>query len=139
MKFVLGRRSRQQLEGVHLDLVRVVERAIEISSHDFTVIEGVRTMERQRMLLAKGFTRTLRSRHLTGHAVDLVPWAGELDWDDLLKFRQVGHAMRVAAFDLEIPLVWGARTSHGGHWRTLNDMPHFQLTRTTYPAEGETG
>lgn len=137
MTYILGNRSRQRLKGVHPDLVKVVKRAIEISSHDFTVIEGIRTVERQRALLAEGHTRTMRSRHITGHAVDLAPWNGGIDWNDLMRFRQVGHAMRVAAADLGIPLVWGATRHHGGSWRTFNDMPHFQLTRSKYPAEGE--
>ena len=138
MTFVLGGRSRQRLQGVHPDLVRVVKRAIGITSIDFTVIEGVRTLERQRKLLADGHTRTMRSRHLTGHAVDLAPWDGGIDWNDLMRFRQVGHAMRVAAADLDVPLIWGAVKRHGGHWRTFNDMPHYQLPRSTYPAKGET-
>ncbi len=138
MTYILGGRSRRRLKGVHPDLVKVVERAIAICSHDFTVIEGVRTVERQRALLAEGHTRTMRSRHITGHAVDLAPWDGGINWQDLMKFRQVGHAMRTAAADLDIPLVWGATKHHGGHWRTFNDMPHYQLPRSTHPAEGET-
>ncbi len=138
MTYILGSRSRGRLKGVHPDLVKVVKRAIAISSHDFAVIEGVRTLDRQQALFAEGHTRTMRSRHLTGHAVDLAPWDGGIDWNDLMRFRQVGHAMRVAAMDLGIPLVWGAVRHHGGNWRTFNDMPHFQLTRSTYPAEGET-
>lgn len=135
MTFALGRRSRERLHGVNPDLVRVVERAIAISSIDFTVIEGVRTLARQKALLRLGHTRTLKSRHLTGHAVDLAPYVGgRIDWDDLMQFRQVGHAMRAAAQDVGVPLVWGALKAHGGHWSTFNDMPHFQLTRAAYPA-----
>ncbi len=66
--FRLGERSRKNLQGVHPDLVKVVERAIEITKQDFVVIEGLRSEARQRELLAKGATRTLNSRHLTGHA-----------------------------------------------------------------------
>ena len=72
MGFVLGRGSRKKLTGVHPDLVRVVERAIEITDTDFAVIEGLRSPERQRELVAAGASKTLRSRHLTGHAVDLA-------------------------------------------------------------------
>lgn len=74
MAYRLGKRSRQHLVGVHPDLVRVVERAINITSVDFTVLEGLRAIERQRRLLSSGASTTLRSRHLTGHAVDLGAW-----------------------------------------------------------------
>ena len=71
MSFALGQRSRERLQGVHPDLVKVVERAIELTSVDFTVLEGLRTVERQGELVAKGASQTMESRHLTGHAVDL--------------------------------------------------------------------
>jgi peptidoglycan L-alanyl-D-glutamate endopeptidase CwlK len=73
MSIVLGQRSLSRLEGVHPDLVRVVKRAAAISDLDFTVLEGLRTLERQRKLRAEGASKTLNSRHLTGHAVDLAP------------------------------------------------------------------
>ena len=53
--------------------VAVVKRAIQITRTDFTVIEGVRTKERQKELLYKGVSKTMNSRHITGHAVDIVP------------------------------------------------------------------
>ena len=81
MQYSLGERSRQRLEGVHHDLVRVVERAIQITPVDFTVLEGLRTIQRQQQLLAAGATTTLKSRHLTGHAVDLGAFVGgEVRW-----------------------------------------------------------
>jgi peptidoglycan LD-endopeptidase CwlK len=69
--YKLGARSKQRLKGVHDDLVRVVERAIEITTVDFTVLEGLRTPERQKALYESGASQTLNSRHITGHAVDL--------------------------------------------------------------------
>ena len=71
MSYALGERSRQRLACVHPDLVKVVERAIQITPVDFTVLEGRRTKERQAELLKAGATTTMNSRHLTGHAVDL--------------------------------------------------------------------
>ena len=71
MTFKLGARSLTRLRGVHPDLVKVVTRAIEISTLDFTVLEGVRSLERQQALVEAGASQTLKSRHLTGHAVDL--------------------------------------------------------------------
>ena len=131
----LGSRSLSNLKGVHPDLVKVVKRAIKISSVDFTVIEGRRTLTRQKALKASGASRTLRSRHITGHAVDIVPWVnGTVDWNNHTYFVQVGHAMLVAAKILNIDLLWGAGRMYGGSWsNSFNDMPHFQLNYRTYP------
>ena len=88
MSFKLGKRSLSNLEGVHPDLVKVVNRAIELTQVDFTVIEGLRTKERQAQLLKEKKTTTKNSRHLTGHAVDLAAWVipegsdkGTVSWD----------------------------------------------------------
>ena len=88
MSFKLGNTSQQRLIGVHPDLVRVVRRAIELSSMDFAVNEGLRTAERQRRLVASGASQTLNSKHLKqadgfGHAVDIVPW-GDFDGNGAL-------------------------------------------------------
>src|SRR5918995_7391971 len=76
MAFCLSKLSSDRLQGVHPDLVRVVERAIQITTQDFRVQEGLRTRERQAALVARGASRTMNSRHLTGHAVDLVALGG---------------------------------------------------------------
>jgi len=75
MTFKLGKKSRERLIGVHPDLIRVVERAIELTDVDFTVLEGIRSKSRQEKLVASGASQTMNSRHLTGHAVDLVLWS----------------------------------------------------------------
>jgi hypothetical protein len=125
MSYVLGKRSKERLEGVHPDLVAVVERAIEISKVDFTVLEGVRSVARQRELFNKGASKTMNSRHLTGHAVDLAPWP--IDWNDLGRFRTMSEAVKMASVELEIPVAWG------GDWRSFYDGPHFELDRKAYP------
>lgn len=125
MGYVLGIRSRQGLSGVHPDLVAVVERAIEITEVDFTVLEGLRSRDRQKQLVAKGASKTMNSRHLTGHAVDLAPWP--IDWDDLSRFKLVADAMKQASEELDVPVIWG------GDWRTFYDGPHFELDRKAYP------
>jgi peptidoglycan LD-endopeptidase CwlK len=125
MSYVLGKRSKERLEGVHPDLVAVVERAIEISKVDFTVLEGVRSVARQRELFNKGASKTMNSRHLTGHAVDLAPWP--IDWNDLGRFRTMSEAVKMASVELEIPVTWG------GDWRSFYDGPHFELDRKVYP------
>lgn len=123
-KYVLGKRSRKNLEGVHPDLVAVVERAIHLTTQDFTVIEGLRTLERQEQLVAKGASKTMNSRHLTGHAVDLVPYPVAWDWP---LFYPIADAMKLAAKELDVDLEWG------GDWRTFKDGPHFQLSWEEYP------
>lgn len=125
--FRLSRRSRQRLEGVHPDLVRVVERAIQLTAVDFVVTEGVRTRERQRQLFKAKATTTMHSRHLTGHAVDLAAWVdSEVRWDWPL-YSLLSAAMKRAAHELCIPLEWG------GDWRSFKDGPHFQLPWVSYP------
>ena len=103
MGYKLGTRSKQSLSGVHVDLVAVVKKAIEITEVDFSVIEGIRHIERQRQLVKDGKSTTLNSRHLTGHAVDMVPYP--VDWEDLERFESMAEAMKLAAEELEIPIV----------------------------------
>jgi peptidoglycan LD-endopeptidase CwlK len=125
--FALGKTSIANLRGVHPDLVRVVERAIRLSPVDFRVIEGIRTLARQKQMVAAGASKTMNSRHLTGHAVDLAPLvAGQVRWDWPL-FHQMAPAMKQAAADLGVAISWG------GDWRTLKDGPHFELQRRAYP------
>lgn len=123
----LDARSLKRLEGVHEDLVKIVKRAFEMSPNEFIVTEGLRTLERQKQLLAAGASQTLRSRHLTGHAVDLAVKVGaEVRWDWPL-YRDLAVVMKDAANQLEIPLEWG------GDWKSLVDGPHYQLPWKEYP------
>ena len=124
--FVLGARSLKNLNGVHPDLVRVIKRAIELTPIDFSVIEGLRTVARQRELVAAGASKTMNSRHITGHAVDIAPYVGgKVRWDWPL-FHQIAPAVKQAAMELGIPIVWG------GDWKTFKDGPHFELERRVY-------
>lgn len=126
-KFKLSARSKDRLIGVHHRLVAVVERAIEITEIDFAVNEGVRTMEKQLEYVRSGASQTLASRHLTGHAVDLAAFIGkELRWDWPL-YHKIAAAMKQAAKELNVPIVWG------GDWKKFPDGPHFELDRRTYP------
>ena len=126
--FKLSERSLRRLEGVHPDLVKVVRRAIEITDVDFAVIEGLRTKQRQEELVKAGASKTMRSRHLTGHAVDLAAVIGnEIRWDWPL-YHKLANAMKKAAYELDIPLEWG------GDWKMFKDGPHFQLTWEDYPS-----
>ena len=126
MAFTLGTRSKANLQGVHPDLVKVVQRAIQITSQDFTVIEGLRDIKRQEELLRRGATQTMNSRHLTGHAVDITPWVnGEISWD-WKYYPEVAKAMKQAAQELKVDLEWG------GNWKSFKDGPHYQLTWRSY-------
>jgi len=124
MSYKLGTRSLQNLSGVHPDLVAVVKKAIEISGQDFTVLEGIRNINRQRELVKTGKSTTMNSRHLTGHAVDLAPWPISWEWEG---FYPIADAMKQAAEELEVDLKWG------GDWKSFPDGPHFELSRKTYP------
>lgn len=123
MSYKLSHRSKQRLSGVHPDLVAVVKRAIEITEQDFAVTEGIRHIERQRQLVATGKSTTMNSRHLTGHAVDLVPWPVSWDWEH---FYPIADAMKQAAEELGVDLEWG------GDWKSFPDGPHFQLSWKKY-------
>ena len=127
MSFRLSRRSRTRLTGVHPALVAVVERAILRTPVDFLITEGLRSPERQAALVRAGASRTLKSRHLTGHAVDVVALVdGRIRWDWPL-YPRIAEAFKVAAGELETPIVWG------GDWPSLRDGPHFELDRNVYP------
>lgn len=142
MPYKLGPRSLLNLRGVHPDLVRVVKRAISISSVDFTVIEGLRTVARQKELVAKGASKTMRSRHISGHAIDIAPYvAGQVRWDWPL-FLPIAEAMKKAAEIEDVKIRWG------GTWRLLADTPqinmgalhkkfpdgpHYELSQDFYP------
>ena len=154
MTFLLGERSESNLRGVDANLVRCVRRAIATTAVDFSVFEGVRSRERQAKLFADGASRTLDSYHLTGHAVDLVPYVGgRLQWQMPLCI-QVAIAMREAAEAFSVAVTWGAvwdrplvqlnptamglaienyvaryKITHGPRAQPLIDGPHFQVVR----------
>jgi peptidoglycan L-alanyl-D-glutamate endopeptidase CwlK len=153
-EFKLGKRSLEELEGVHSDLIAVVKRAIEITVQDFSVHDGIRTLEEQRRLVERGASQTLDSRHITGHAVDLVPYInGKLrwEWDPIY---DIADAVRTAAREKDIPIRWGgswdvvltemddspedlvadyvARRRRAGK-RAFIDGPHYELPKSMYP------
>ena len=142
-KFKLSERSLKSLEGVNPSLVKVVERAIELTEQDFLVLEGVRSKEQCYINYGKGRTvaqcsakgvptkyaqpnlskvtwlnNPLASKHVTGNAVDLVPYP--INWNTISKFTTISKAMKQAAKELGVDLEWG------GDW-TKKDYPHFEL------------
>ena len=125
--YSLGVRSKARLKGVHPDLVKVVEKAIQLTIVDFTVLEGMRDAVRQKKLVESGASQTLNSRHLTGHAVDVAALVeGRVRWDWPL-YGRIAAAFKAAARDLDTPLIWG------GDWPRLRDGPHFELDRRAFP------
>jgi len=118
--FKLSQRSIDRLNGVHPDLVSVVKHAIERSEVDFMVTEGLRTKERQKELVAAGASKTMNSRHITGHAVDLAAYVNGIRWDWPL-YEKIAKAMKQAAYELNIRIEWG------GDWKSFKDGPHFQI------------
>lgn len=127
MTITLGERSLSRLEGVHPDLVRVVKRAAAISALDFTVLEGLRTLARQKQLFQQRATTTMKSRHLTGHAVDLGAMiGGEVRWDWPL-YHRLADIVKEAAKAEGVPIEWG------GDWKSFADGPHWQLPWKEYP------
>ena len=145
MAYRLGAQSRAHLVGVHPKMVAVVERAILKSAIDFSVLEGVRTPERQKELYAQGrskpgpkVTWTLASNHFKnaktgyGHAVDLVPYP--VDWEGPVrfpKFDAIAKAMFAAAEELGVKIRWGADWDQDGKPRERGetDSPHFELVQ----------
>lgn len=135
MSFELTSRDTQRLQDLHPDLIRVVRGAAMHyrPSGRFIVVEGRRPLERQRELFAAGKSKTMKSRHLTGHAVDLAPMvdlngdgAAELTWIRE-HFFPIVDAMRSSAAAAGVLIEWG------GDWTTFVDMPHWQLPWSKYP------
>lgn len=154
MTYSLGKKSLDRLSGVHPDLVAVVKRAIEITEQDFAVHEGVRSRARQEQLFKAGASKTMDSRHITGHAVDLVPYVGgQLRWEWKPTFS-IAVAVDRAATELGVPIRWGGvwdrlMTEYGGSPAALQrevdaycarhpgpdfiDGPHFELPKKECP------
>lgn len=108
MTYKLSAQSEKELNGVHDDLVSVVRRAAELTAQEFAVHDGIRTLAEQKQMVRSGASQTLDSRHLTGHAVDLVPVInGKLRWE-WGPIYLIADAVKAAAKELQIPLRWGA-------------------------------
>lgn len=131
--------SKQRLAGVHPDMVRGMFRALQDAPFAFRVIDGLRTVARQRELVRIGASKTMNSRHLplrgVSHAVDIVPVVdldrdGKIESEEMFNWpliRQLAPVVK-AAFKAEgVPIEWG------GDWRSFKDGPHWQLPWKDYP------
>lgn len=132
-------RSLRNMQGIHPDLRKVLDRALYDSPVDFVINEGRRTVERQRQLLKIGATTTMASRHITGHAIDFFAWVdtnhdGKITFEEMSAYplmRKIADAIKFAASELHVPIVWG------GDWVKFKDYPHIELDRRAYPAPKE--
>lgn len=149
MTYKLSKRSLTKLDGVNDRLVAVVQRAIELTTVDFAVIEGLRTVERQRELVAKGASQTMNSKHIDGNAVDLMAYLDNRPSWELNLYDNIADAMKAAAIELDVAIRWGgawtvkdirrwdksmeaAMTAYIDHCRAQKtrpfiDGPHFEL------------
>ena len=112
MTYKLGSRSKSKLVGVDERMVAVVRSAIGQSTQDFSVICGLRTIEEQKALVAKGASKTMKSKHLEGNAVDLMAWIDGGRWE-LNLYDEIADAMKAAAIDCDVAVKWGAAWTVG--------------------------
>ena len=153
MGFTLSQRSLDRLEGVNDDMVRVVKKAIDVTKIDFGVICGMRTIEEQKALVAKGASQTMKSKHLEGLAVDLMAYvSGRASWE-LNLYDDIADAMMEAAKLEDVGIRWGAAwhiddlrkcdmtmeqamnsyidLRRSQNRRPFIDGPHFELNRSS--------
>ena len=124
---MFGTRSLKNLEGVHPDMVKLMKASIADSPLDFAITEGLRTKERQQELYNQGKSLTLLSRHITGHAIDLMVYVeGKGTWE-LKYYTQVTNHIKQKAKELGIEIICGI------DWRSLVDGPHVELNKKYYP------
>jgi peptidoglycan LD-endopeptidase CwlK len=127
---MLDKTSLARLKGVHADLVEVAKHAHQLATEkglQFRITEGLRTIETQREYVKRGASRTMNSRHLTGHAFDFVPIvAGKVNWK-WPAFWPLVEVFELAAYELGVEIECGAR------WTKFADGPHIELSRKVYP------
>ena len=123
MPFKWSKRSLKELQGIHPDLRKLCDRALALSSIDFLIVDGLRTIEEQKRHVASGASKTLRSRHLHGFAVDFAAViGGKIRWE-VVYYAPIRDAFRRASKELGVPL--GPDIS----W----DPGHIELSKRKYP------
>lgn len=125
----LGSKSKERLATVKPELQAVAKKAFETVPFDVTVLEGIRTVERQRELFNKGASQTMNSKHITGDAIDLAPYP--IDWNDKSRFNELAKHMLNASSELGIKIRWGGDWNMNGDWKdeSFYDGPHFELRK----------
>ena len=140
MKYKLSQKSLERLNGVHPSLVFLVQSAMETQIMDFSVNEGVRTLDRQKDLVSKGFSKTMKSKHLVqsggyGHAVDLYPYPIDMEAVnrnnavEIVRFGVLAGIIKSIAWTHGIEIEWGGDFDSDGQTldSTFFDAPHIQL------------
>ncbi len=131
MNFKFGKTSEEKLSTVNSQLASVARKALELTPIDFGITEGRRSIEKQQQLVAEGASKTMKSKHLTGHAIDIVCYADDKITWDLEYYQIVANAFALACEELHLNVRWG------GSWKvndfTLDpenkfiDAVHFEL------------
>ena len=119
--YKFSERSKAKLKTVDIRLQNLMNMAIKESPYDFSITEGIRTLKRQKELVAQGKSKTLKSYHLKGKAVDIaVRVDGKVTWD-FKYYKEVAEHIKETARKLGYIITWG------GDWKTFKDGPHFQI------------
>jgi peptidoglycan L-alanyl-D-glutamate endopeptidase CwlK len=120
-----GKRSKERLRGIDARLVSVLNELVKIM--DVTIIEGLRSEQRQEKLLKEGSTKTKFSKHITGKAVDLAPYP--IDWKDRDRFHYMGGMIRGIAKQLNVPVRWGGDWDGDGETKDnkFDDLVHVEI------------
>ena len=120
--------SKQSLARLNTTDERLVKVFTEVVKHfDCTILEGKRTVDRQKMLVEQGKSKTMNSKHLVGKAVDVAPYP--IDWNDRERFTYfAGYVMGIAA-KMGIKLRWGGDWDRDTQLKDNNfdDLPHFEI------------
>ena len=126
--FKFGTKSLRLINNAkfHPKLKLLLTEAIKTSPIDFTVIETVRKIEQQKIYVAKGTSKTMKSKHIPSvnksglcEAFDIAPYP--INWKDIKKFIQLSQHIKAVAKHLGISI------EYGGDWKTLKDFPHYQI------------
>ena len=126
--FKWSKRSLNEMDGINKDLRKVTDLALKYSPYDFIITDGKRTLAEQRKHVANGASKTMKSRHLTGHAVDFVAIVNNKVTWNYTYMKAISDAFKRAAKELGIPIVWG------GDWKSFQDTPHIELSKSKYPS-----
>ena len=120
-----GKRSKQRLKGVDTKLVNVLNELVKIM--DVTIIEGLRSQERQNELVAKGASKTKYSKHIQGKAVDVAPYP--IDWKDRDRFHYMGGMVRGIGQQLGANIRWGGDWDSDGETKdnSFDDLVHVEI------------
>lgn len=123
--------SQSKLNGVHPDIQKVINRYLETGDIPITVLEGLRDLKTQKEYVRKGVSQTMRSRHLTGHAIDVAPLVDGKPSFSWPVYYRLAPQIKKAAKDVGVSLEWG------GDWKSFKDGPHWQLPWKKYPVLGQ--